>query len=93
MTSLTKLFKYLPAKYVEQFLDGDVLFRNLVYFKRIEADPRNDLFEGKHVDSPDHDVEITVVSTGRRIREAFAFHNALDKMEKVFCLHFPKMQR
>src|SRR5438477_3606095 len=81
---MLKLYKYLPKEFAERLLDGEVLFRNLIYFKRMETDPRNDIFEGKHVDAPDHDVEITVISTGRRIRGRFAFHNALDDMEKIF---------
>ena len=81
----SKLFKYLPEAFVNSFLDGNVIFRNLVYFKRVEADPRNDIFEGKHIDAPDHNVELTVVSTGRRISGRFAYHNALKDMEKVFC--------
>jgi hypothetical protein len=79
------VFKALPSRYVGQLLAGSILFRNLVYFKRIEADPRADLLEGKHVDAPDHDVKITAVASGRGILGRFQFHNGIERMDRVFC--------
>jgi hypothetical protein len=82
---MSRVFKALPSRYAEQLLGGSILFRNLVYFKRIEADPRADPLEGKHVDAPDHDVKITVVASGREILGRFQFHNGLERMDRVFC--------
>jgi hypothetical protein len=84
-SSVQRLFKYLPDRYAETLLDGRILFRNLVYFKRIELDPRSDMFEGVHIDAPDHDVTIDNLTTGRRTVGRFAFHNTLAHMERVFC--------
>jgi hypothetical protein len=79
------LFKYLPERYVDSVLDGKILFCNLVYFKKIENDPRMDISEGIHIDLPDNDVVITTLSTGHRLKGRFAFHNTLTHPEKVFC--------
>lgn len=80
-----KLYKYLPEQYVNEVLSGNILFRNLIYFKKIEDAARQDLFEGMHVDKPDNDISITVLDTGKKISGKFAFHNALKNMDKVFC--------
>lgn len=79
------VFKYLPEQYLDSLLQGKILFRNLVYFKKIEADPRKDASEGTHIDSPDHDVELTSIRTGQRIIGNFAFHNSVANPDKVFC--------
>lgn len=79
------LFKYLPEQYVNSVLDGEVLFRNLVYFKRIENDPRRDLSEGTHIDSPDNDIKITKIETGQHTKGRYAFHNTLANPERIFC--------
>lgn len=79
------IFKFLPERFVGDLLQGRILFRNLVYFKRIERDPRADAFEGAHVDAPDNDVIIDNLTTGKRITGRFAFHNAIEHPEKIFC--------
>jgi hypothetical protein len=79
------LFKFLPEAYVDELLDGAILFRNLVYFKKLETDPRRDLFEGRHVDAPNHNVQIEILKTGRRISGPFAYHNTIAHPDRIFC--------
>lgn len=84
----SRLYKYLPARYVDDFVRrGQVLFRNLSYFRRYETDPsRGDLFEGRHIDRPGGGVKITTAS-GRIIEGDFAFINSIptDRVF-VFCM-------
>lgn len=77
-----RLYKYLPAKYSSDLLQGRLLFRNLVFFRQAEDPARGDLAEGMHIDQPD--TPITVESLDGKIRRtARAFHNEIDQ-EKVF---------
>ncbi|NJO37164.1 MAG: hypothetical protein HC871_05495 [Rhizobiales bacterium] len=78
------LYKFLPEVFADSLLDGTILFRNLIYFKRLEHGPRVDLFEGIHSDAPDHDVKLTDVKTGRSISGRYAFHNTSKKPEHIF---------
>ncbi|BCH19254.1 hypothetical protein [Mesorhizobium sp. L-2-11] len=80
-----RLFKYLPEQYASSVLDGNLLFRNLPYFMKIEGDPRVDAYEGMHVDAPNNDVTITNVTTGQKIVGRFAYHNELNRPELIFC--------
>lgn len=79
------LFKYLPAPYVDTLLAGNILFRNLVYFRLVEGDVRHDALEGTHVDKPDHNVEMLNLTTAMTIRGRFAFHNAAKNFDRIFC--------
>ena len=79
------LYKFLPEQYVDALLNGTVLFRNLVYFRSIEGDPRRDDYEGAHVDAPDHDVEITNVTTGLKLSGRFAYHNTSNHLDRIYC--------
>jgi hypothetical protein len=85
MDDKIRLYKFLPKQFVENLLDGKILFRNLVYFKKLEGNPRWDVFEGRHVDAPDHDVHVENISTGQKFKGPFAFHSAIATPEKVFC--------
>lgn len=82
---VTGLYKFLPQQFVASLLDGNILFRNLVYFKKLEGNPRWDSFEGRHVDAPDHDVQVENLTTGQKFKGPFAFHNSIANPEKVFC--------
>jgi len=82
---MSSVFKYLPEQFVSALLAGEILFRNLVYFKRLETDPRWDVFEGAHVDAPDHDVQMHNLTTGVRTRGRYSFHNTLEQPHRVFC--------
>src|SRR3954462_13299808 len=79
------LFKYLPARYLDALLAGNILFRNLVYFRVVEGDVRHDALEGTHVDKPDHSVDMFVLQTSTTIRGRFAFHNAAKNFDRIFC--------
>lgn len=83
------LYKYLPAQYLSAFLDrGEVLFRNLCYFRKVEGDcERSDPFEGMHVDAPDHPVTLEVLSTGKKFQVDAADVRKVDfENIYVFCL-------
>lgn len=82
---MQKIYKFLPENHVSSLLSGEILFRNLVYFKTLEFDPRADLFEGMHIDAPNHDVHIDNLTTGKRITGRFAFHNTSEHMDRIFC--------
>lgn len=45
-----RLYKYLPSRYAETVLAGNLLFRNLSYFRQSEDAQRGDTIEGIHVD-------------------------------------------
>ena len=82
------LYKYLPSKYVEQVLNsGELLFRNLTYFRQHECEQRGDPLEGHHRDDPDKDIEITNLSTGQKIKGGFSFLNTTNTdLIFIFCL-------
>ena len=82
---MRSVYKYLPREFVPALLEGRILFRNLVYFKRLERDTRWDVFEGGHIDAPDHDVHMDNLTTGKRITGPFVFHNTLEYPDRVFC--------
>jgi hypothetical protein len=77
------LFKYLPAKFLADFLDGCILFRNLAYFRQIEDKARGDLTEGMHIDKPDNPVTVEGMDGPVKSKGPFAFHNEVNQ-ERVF---------
>lgn len=83
-----RLYKYLPSKYVENVLRrGELLFRNLTYFRQYEGEQRGDPLEAHHKDNPDNDIEITNLSTGKIIKGDFSFLNTTDSdLIYVFCM-------
>lgn len=88
MSIPTKLFKYLPRKFVESVRErGDILFRNLSYFRRIEDIGRSDFLEGLHMDLPDNDITITAVDNGLSWKGRGAFLNSVNQDRLlIFCL-------
>jgi len=88
MTLPTKLFKYLPRDFVDTVRGrGDLLFRNLSYFRRIEEVGRNDLLEGLHMDRPDNDITIEAVDGGLTWKGPAAFLNSINHNRLlIFCL-------
>ena len=83
----SRLYKYLPSKYLELVLGrGALLFRSLSYFRRIEPSGRNDLLEGLHLDEPDHD---TTLTTSRGI-SIVGRHRVLTSVNQdrllIFCM-------
>ncbi|MCK4392391.1 hypothetical protein KAX17_05755 [Candidatus Bipolaricaulota bacterium] len=79
-----RLYKYLPDRYVEDFVKGRLLFRNLSYFRGIERGGRGDVYEGMHVDHPDNDVTITNLSKGTVMRGDFTFVNRT-RADLIYC--------
>ena len=93
-----KLYKYLPSKYVENvFHRGELLFRNLTYFRQYECEKRGDPLEGYHRDNPDNDITITNLSKGKKIKGDFSFLNTTDSdLIYVFCMsrnHSPELYK
>lgn len=82
------LYKYLPSQYVDAVLKrGELLFRNLSYFRQYECEQRGDPLEGHHKDNPDNDIVITNLSMGSKIKGDFSFLNLTDTDHiYVFCL-------
>lgn len=83
-----RLYKYLPSKYIENVVEkGEILFRNLTYFRQYECEQRGDLLEALHRDNPDNDVEIYQPSTGAYAKGDFSYLNSTDSdLIFVFCL-------
>ena len=83
-----KLYKYLPSKHAVNMLkNGELLFRNLTYFKQYEDKKRGDPLEGHHRENPDKGIVITNLSTGKKIHGDFSFLNSTDSdIIFVFCL-------
>jgi hypothetical protein len=84
----TRLYKYLPLCFADNLLrHGDVLFRNLAYFRKIEDRGRRDLLEGLHMDYPDNPVAIEAPDRGMLWRGRAAFLNSINPERLfVFCL-------
>ncbi len=83
-----KLYKYLSSKYEHSVLaKGELLFRNLTYFRQTEGKTRGDYLEAHHRDNPDNDVTITSLATGKGTSGDFSFLNSTDSdLVYVFCL-------
>jgi hypothetical protein len=87
-----RLFKYLPEQYVSDVLNGDILFRNLVYFKRIEHDPRINVYEGLHSSETDSDYDLITYKKGVFPLEQDSVYKGrwpiqyvLTNPDKIFC--------
>lgn len=46
------LYKYMPSRFVGSFLEGQLMLRNLSYYRQCEDPARGDLYEGRHIDRP-----------------------------------------
>ena len=81
-----ELFKYIPKRYVKRFFErGEILFRNLVSFQKMEGN-RGDILEGIHRDNPDNDITIENLSNGYKWRGDASYLNSLyGEDEYVFC--------
>lgn len=88
MATPTRLYKYMPSRFTKGFLErGDLLFRNLAYFRQIEEMGRSDLLEGLHMDYPDNEVTIETTDGRVRWRGHAAFLNSINSSELfAFCL-------
>ncbi|MCK4592847.1 hypothetical protein KAT63_05445 [Candidatus Parcubacteria bacterium] len=91
-----RLYKYLPSKYLDNvFHKGELLFRNLTYFKQYECEKRGDPLEGHHRDNPDNDITITNLSKGTKFKGDCSFLNTTDSdLIYVYCMsrtHRPEL--
>lgn len=82
------LYKYLPTIHVPAVLDrGELLFRNLTYFRQCEGRVRGDPYEGIHKDHPGTEREIHNLTSGFTSRGAFSFLHSTDSDHIfAFCL-------
>lgn len=83
------LYKYLPSKYIDNIiLKGELLFRNLTYFRQFEDNRRGDPLEGFHRDNPDNDITLSCPRTGRILAKGdFSYLNSTNSdFIYVFCL-------
>ena len=86
---MQSLYKYLPEKYVESFVNkGEVLFRSLSYFRDYEdAQVRGDEFEGTRHYLPEKGLDITYVATEEKDKLPHAFESTVHEDDIfVFCL-------
>lgn len=82
------LYKYLPSKYVLAVLDhGEILFRNLTYFRQQEGRVRGDVYEGIHKDHPGTDITLEVTTRGIKSVGEYSFLNSTNSdLIFAFCL-------
>lgn len=82
------LYKYLPSKYVLAVLDrGELLFRNLTYFRQQEGRVRGDVYEGIHKDHPCTDITLEVIARGIKSVGKYSFLNSTNSdLIFAFCL-------
>jgi hypothetical protein len=86
---LASLYKYIPSKYLDAFVQrGELLFRSLSYFRNYEElQVRGDRFEGKRLFSPASGLEITKTETGEKFLLPWSFEATVQDREiLVFCL-------
>jgi len=80
------LYKYLPSQYADAFLRGEILFRNLSYFKRLDCRSRGDATEGIHRDRPEGGATLENLSMGGTVYGDFTSLNEIDSdLVFVFC--------
>lgn len=83
------MFKYLPSKYVEAFVErGELLFRSLSYFRNYEElQVRGDPYEGKRLYTPASGLQITNSNTGEKLLLPSTFEASVKERDiYVFCL-------
>jgi hypothetical protein len=84
----SRLYKYLPSAFVETLVErGDLFFRNLSYFRKIEDKGRNDLLEGLHMDRPNNPITLQAPDGQVLWQGRAAFLNSINANGVfVFCL-------
>lgn len=82
-----RLYKYLPSEYLASTISkGEILFRNLTYFKQQEDKTRGDYLEASHRDNPDNDITITALKDGIRRNYDASFVNSTNSdLIFMFC--------
>ena len=81
------LYKYLPTQFAVPFVErGEVLFRTLSYFRKIEHAARGDAIEGVHMDVPAHHVLLEVPRLGKTFVGRYRALNSIDQVRVyAFC--------
>ncbi|MBS1155130.1 MAG: hypothetical protein H6R07_1054 [Proteobacteria bacterium] len=82
------LYKYLPSKYASAFLDrGEILFRNITYFRQHEGRVRGDPYDGIHKDHPGTNIVVENLTRRSKTVGEFSFLNSTDPdLVFAFCL-------
>lgn len=85
---MPSLYKYIPATYAQTLVQrGELLFRNLTYFRQYEGRVRGDPYEGIHKDHPGTERVIRNLTRGFESRGAFALlHSTNSDNVFAFCL-------
>ena len=82
--SLYKYFDHL--KWAEKFLEGEMLFRPLSYFRGCEDEARGDEYEGTSSYSPEEGLQITNHTQGTQFTIPWSFESSVKWHEiLVFC--------
>jgi len=81
-----RLYKYFTErKWAEAFLDGEVYFRSLAYFRDYEDDDvRRDKNEGKAIFRPTNGLEINNLTQGMKSNPPGSAFEALANQEEIF---------
>lgn len=85
---MPSLYKYLPSQFAPAFLNrGEILFRNLTYFRQLEGKVRGDTYEGIHNDYPGTDVTLKNLTQGFSSIGKFSFLSSTNSdFVFAFCL-------
>jgi hypothetical protein len=85
---MPRLFKYISSRYTATTLyRGELLFRNLTYFRQQEGKVRGDPYEGIHKDHPGTEQVISNLTRSIELRGPFSFLHSTDSdLIFAYCL-------
>lgn len=85
---MPSLYKYLPSEYAPNLIDrGEILFRNLTYFRQYEGKVRGDAYEGIHKDHPGTDIVLENLTQGTKLIGKYSYLNSTNSdYIFTFCL-------
>jgi len=80
------LYRYFDElKWAERFLDGEVFFRSLAYYRDLEDAVRGDEYEGTSTFKPDEGLEVHNQTQGTHFTLPMAFESAV-RASEIFVL-------
>ncbi|PTQ86881.1 hypothetical protein [Nitrosomonas ureae] len=84
----TSLYKYLPFEFVPSVLNrGEILFRNLTYFRQYEGIIRGDVYESIFRHSPQNETVFNILTNGKKIVLKTSFLHSTDSEQiYAYCL-------